>query len=112
MKEYLIQGKKLKQQPLTLDQVIGFTDLIESYEVQKENTALSEILRWVVKHKMPEFAKVIFPGQGADEIDWLNVPYEQVDEVVEDFLSLNPRLKKRLSGLLGSSVLKQMIQTT
>ncbi len=99
-KEYKIQGNVLKQTQLTIRQMKGFAALVAGIDIEADIT-VAGVIEKITSEKIAEFMTVLFP-EDADKIDWDAVTYEQIDEIIEDFLSLNPRLKKRLLSLFAS----------
>lgn len=99
-KEYVIQGKTLTLEKVTLGQVKGMLKLFQDLDIQPE-TKMTDVVDVLIQKKIDAFADVIFGGQ-AKGIKWDQVPYDDFDQIVEDFLALNPRLKNRLMGLFGS----------
>ena len=102
-KEYTIQGKTLVLKPLTVGQVKQLLSLMEDLDVD-ENTSFGALLDKVLGEKLEQAMSIIFPNQQAEQIRWYDVEYETLDEVVTDFLHLNPRLIERLKRFFGSLV--------
>ncbi len=98
--KYNIQGKELELKPVTISQIRVVTAAFMELEID-EATKLPELLDKLLNEKLDEVAEAIFPKSG---VKWGDVTYELVDEIVEDFLSLNPRLTNRLRSLSGSLV--------
>ena len=98
-KTYKIQAQVLKQGPLTLRQMRGFAALVSGLDA--DDISVGKLAEKLASEKIVEFMTVLFP-EHAEKIDWEQVTYEQIDEVIEDFLSLNPRLIKRLRSLFAS----------
>jgi len=97
-KSFKIQDKKLQLNPLTIGQVKKMSQIMKDLEVT-EQTDIAELISQIIDKKLPEFMEIIFPGQNVKGIKWDEVEYETLDEVIESFLSLNPRLTKRLRSL-------------
>ncbi len=102
-KEYEIQGKRLVLKPITVGQVKQLLVLFENLEVD-ENTSFKDVLDALLGDKLSQAMGIIFPNQGVETIRWDEVPFELLDEVVTDFLHLNPRLTNRLKRFFGSLV--------
>lgn len=102
MKKYKINGKEFTLKKLTWGQFTRFFSLIEKVDVNLESSPLTILGNAIRDNASGIFSEIIFPGQGAEKIDWNDVDYDIVDEVLEDFLHSNPRLRRRLSQLIGS----------
>ncbi len=102
--KYDIQGIKLTLERLTINKVTKVMEFIAGLNVDVEKgLVVKDIVNILLNEKIKEFAFILF-GKDANLIDWGLVEYELIDEMVEDFFLLNPRLKKRLSGLFNSLI--------
>lgn len=99
-KEYMINGIKLTQKPLVVGQVRNLMKLLGDLEVT-EDSNFSDMVEVLINDKLRELMCIIF-GKDAEQINWLMVPYDVVDEVLTDFFALNPRLTGRLKSLLAN----------
>lgn len=101
MKKYKIAGKEFTQKPITVGQMKQFSALLQDFNVD-ENSSFKDLIAGLMENKVPEVMAIILQGPGVKSINWDKVPYDQLDEVIEDFLSLNPRLTRRLKDLLNA----------
>jgi flagellar motor switch protein FliM len=109
-KTYEIQGIKFQMGKLKIGHLKHVTKLIDSIEVDT-NSDLVNIIEAIIENSLPDFMAIIFHGQPVDKVDWMEVDYDQVDEVVEDFFGSNPRLRRRLKSSilsLTSSLMSSM----
>ena len=106
-KTYTISGNRFEQRPITIRQFRAVMEIIGEFEAA-EIKNYEDLLANLTGAALTDFmSRVIFPNQKAETIDWEDVPFDTIDEVMADFFDLNPRLKKRLSEFFGS--LKPMI---
>jgi len=98
-KSFKVQGKQLQLKPLTIGQVKKFISVIKDLEID-EKMVVADLISKIIDEKLTEFMEIIFPKQGAKNIKWDEVEYDTFDEIIEHFLSLNPRLTERLRNLL------------
>jgi hypothetical protein len=103
--KYEIQGKKIEQRPLKIRQIRDFIKLVASLDLGEDKKTLqdvkaNEIIDLMLSDKVKEAASILF-GEKAKAINWDEVEYETIEEIVNDFLSLNPNLAKRLRSLFG-----------
>lgn len=101
-KQYLICGVAFTQRPITIRQFRAVMEIIGEFESADIKT-YEDLLANLTGGALTDFmSRVIFPNQQAETVDWEDVTYEVIDEVVSDFFGLNPRLKKRLNEFFGS----------
>jgi len=107
MKKYKINGKEFVQKPLTIAQVREFLKIIGDLDVN-ENTTYRDLINVLLESKLSDIMGIIFHKQKeqAEKINWEEVPYDIIDEVISDFFDLNPRLISRLRSLLESFISK------
>jgi hypothetical protein len=99
-KTFEIQGHNLVIRELLIEQFETLTKLVEDIEIEK-TSQLSGVLGSLITKKLDKLMALIFFEQPeVKEINWKRVTYELMDEIIECFLALNPRLKKRLKTLL------------
>ena len=101
MKEYTIQGQKLKLEKVKIIQLEMFAEIIGEIEFGDNPTGIADIIKVIRKQGFKKFMEIAFYPQDISKIDWNIIDYETVDEVIEDFFVLNPRLKKRALTLLN-----------
>lgn len=106
-KKYTIGDMQFEQRPITIRQFRAVMEIIGEFEAAEIKT-YEDLLANLTGAALTDFmSRVIFPNQQAETIDWEDVTFDLIDEVVADFFGLNPRLKKRLNEFFGS--LKPMI---
>ena len=98
---YTIQGFNLKLEKVKIIQLEMLADIIGEIEFGDNNTGLKDIIKVIRRDGFGKFMEVAFYPADVKKIDWNKVDYETVDEVIEDFFVLNPRLKKRALGFLN-----------
>ena len=103
MKEkiYNIQSQELKLYKIKIIQLEMLADLIGDIDLGENVLGLADIIKEIRKKGVANFFQIVFYGQDTENISWKDVDYETVDEVIEDFFALNPRLKKRIVGFLN-----------
>lgn len=109
-KEYTIFDRLFTQGPLTLNQFRKFLSILEHFEVG-ESDSFASVLTQLSADRVNEVMGIVLEGDH-DKIDWNEAPFDLIDEVVTDFLSLNPRLKLRLSELLSTLISTVMTKPT
>ena len=100
-KNYTIQDKVLILEKVKIIQLEMLADLIGDLELGDNVLGLADIIKEIRKKGVANFFQIVFYGQDTEGIDWKGIDYETVDEVIEDFFVLNPRLKKRVVGFLN-----------
>ena len=100
-KEYSINGSVLKLEKVKVIQLEMFADIIGDIDFGDKGTGLQDIIRVIRKQGFDKFMEVAFYPEDVSHIKWSEVDYEIVDEVIEDFFVLNPRLKKRALEVLN-----------
>lgn len=95
--EFNIEGIICEIKPLKMRQIVEVSDLIGTMEL-KEIKGFKDIVEKLTIGSLSKLMTIIF---GEKNIDWLEVDYEIIDEVIENFFVLNPRLKTRLVKLLN-----------
>lgn len=103
MAKYNIQNKEFELKPITLGQIKKLAGLLKDVEIGEETSPM-QIVEQVAGSDSNAFFDTIFGETG---VKWDDVPYDTIEEIMLDFLSVNPRLKNRLTGLLGSLGLTQ-----
>ena len=104
-KVYQIAGRQFRLEKLKIGQLKLFDELVKGLALDPAlpvAEAMAALLDHFLEEKLSLVMQIIFPGQGAEKLEWLAVDYDTIDEVVEDFLSLNPRLKRRLKSLFST----------
>ncbi len=101
-KTWTIDGTVLELTPITIAGTKKLLSLFADLDVNEESTFVS-LLDRLASDKLAGFMKILF-GEDAATISWQDVPYDTVDEIVEFFLTTNPRLKARLQQLFGNLV--------
>lgn len=92
-KEFKIDGVTFTIKPLTVAQFRKFSALLGKI-AEKEMTGWGSLLDNLVGDGLESFmTEIVFPGQSADKIKWDDVDFNIAYEVIESFLSLNPKLK-------------------
>jgi hypothetical protein len=108
-KTFEVQGVKLTMGELLVGQFKELTALIEDIDLGVDDKSkLSGLIDTLIVTKLEAFMAIVFYGQDMTKINWNKVSFERLDEILESFLALNPRLRKRLTWLLtilGSSAL-------
>jgi hypothetical protein len=97
---YKIDGKTFELKPLVVKQLKMLTELFEDLKIDPKDSNV-EIINKIITEQLTRVMGIIFYGQPCDKVDWQEVPYEIIDEVVESFFVLNPRLKMRLTQLFA-----------
>ncbi len=100
-KIYNIQGEKLKLEKVKIIQLEMLADIIGEIEFGDNSAGLKDIIKVIRKQGFSKFMEVAFYPADIKKINWNKVDYETVDEVIEDFFVLNPRLKKRALEFLN-----------
>ncbi len=100
-KIYNIQGIGLKLEKVKIIQLEMLADVIGDIEFDDKTTGLKDIIKVIRRDGFGKFMEVAFYPADVKKIDWNKVDYETVDEVIEDYFVLNPRLKKRALGFLN-----------
>jgi len=95
--KFNIEGVVCEIKPLKMRQIIEISDLIGMMEL-KDIAGFKDIVERLTKGSLSKLMTIIF---GERNIDWMEVDYEIVDEIIESFFLLNPRLKTRLVKLLN-----------
>lgn len=111
LKTYPIAGREFKLYKVKMAQLALFSDFVKQLNLST-NTSMVDIVNNLLENEIGSFMDMIFPNQGAKNVDWLEVDYDTVDEVLTDFFTVNPRLKERLKGLLSTSELAGRMATT
>ena len=97
---YKINGQSLELKPLVVKQLKMLTELFEDLKIDPKDSNV-EIINKIITEQLTRVMGIIFYNQPCDKVDWQEVPYEIIDEVVESFFVLNPRLKMRLTQLFA-----------
>lgn len=100
-KTYTIQGKKFHLEKVKIIQLEMFAEVIGEIDMDDKAKGLSDIIKVIRKQGFANFMRVAFYPQSVEDIDWKEVDYEIIDEVIEDFFVLNPRLKNRVLTFLN-----------
>ena len=111
VKTYPIAGRELKLYKVKMAQIALFSDFVKRLNLST-STTMVDVVNNLLENEIGSFMDMIFPNQGANGIDWLEVDYDTVDEVLTDFFTVNPRLKERLKSLLSTSELVGRMATT
>ena len=107
--EFKIDKVTFTVKPLTIAQFRKFMALIGKVS-EKEMSGWKDLLEILSGDGLKDFMiEIIFPGQGAEKVDWEMVEFDLVDEIIDSFLALNPRLKNRLKSFF--SIFSPMIMT-
>lgn len=90
---FKINGITFTIKPLTIAQFRKFSALLGKI-AEKEMTGWGGLLEHLVGDGLEKFmVEIVFPGQSAEKIKWDDVDFNIAYEVIESFLSLNPKLK-------------------
>lgn len=100
-KNYTIRGKVLILEKVKIIQLEMLADIIGEIDFDQSTKSLADIVKVIRKQGFGKFMEVAFYPQDVSDIKWKDVDFETVDEVIEDFFVLNPRLKKRVSTFLN-----------
>lgn len=100
-KVYNIQGHELRLEKVKIIQLEMLADIIGEIDFDKETKTLADIIKIIRKQGFNKFMEIAFYPADTSDIDWKVVDFETVDEVIEDFFVLNPRLKKRALTFLN-----------
>lgn len=99
-KDFNIQGVNLVIEKITIAQLKKVTDIISNLEAGEKIT-VKGIADKLLSEKLAELAAALF-GKEANKVDWTQVDYETIDEMMEAFFLLNPRLTQRLKSIINS----------
>lgn len=108
---YEINGQKFVLKPLVVKQLKMLTELFEDLKIDPAESNVQIINKLITEH-LTKIMGIIFYGQPWEKVDWQEVPYETIDEVVESFFVLNPRLKMRLTQLFALFTSKLVLDLT
>jgi hypothetical protein len=100
---YTIQDNKLEMRKLTINTFNEIIQIIADLEINQDNITVKDIVNVLVGVKVKELMKLLF-GKDAINVNWDLVEFDLVDEIIEDFFLLNPRLTKRLKSLFGGLI--------
>ena len=106
MAKYKIQDFELVMSPLKIRQIRELLKVVSSLDIGEkkslEEVKAEELIDLLLSDKVKEVAQILF-GDDSQKVNWDEVEYETVEEIVKDFLSLNPGLVERLKSLFGFS---------
>ena len=101
-KEYIIQGQKFFIKKVLIIQLEMISDVLGELDFGQNFEKLSQVIKMIRKKGIKNFMEIVFYKQPVDEIDWGTVEFEIMDEIIEDFFVLNPRLKRRVMQFLNN----------
>lgn len=104
MEKFKIADKTLIVKAVTIGQLKALKDFVIDLGIN-EKMEVAHLLDEALDNLNEFMSTVIFPDQGAADIDWDKVEYETLDEIITAFFSKNPKLFARLKqfGALFSS---------
>jgi hypothetical protein len=98
--KYEIGGKVLEFGRIKMRRFINLTAALGKLDLGGK-VDVSQIIPKIMEKYLPEFMEIIFADQDLSGINWLDQEYELIDEILESFFFLNPRLKVRLIQSFG-----------
>ena len=107
--KYEIQGKILTLNEFTNEQAILLSQFGDLMEIDKAQNYTDLIQIIVSKHLNKFMNEIIFYNQNTENIDWLKASFNTTVQIIEDFLALNPQLKKGL-GILFEKYIRPAMQ--
>jgi hypothetical protein len=100
---YVIQDQEVLMNKLTINKMSEVLKFIAELQIDKKEIEVKDIVNVLFGEKVEKLMSILLAGN-TDLIKWGEVEYDQVDEIIEDFFLLNPRLEKRLKSLFGHSI--------
>jgi Glu-tRNA(Gln) amidotransferase subunit E-like FAD-binding protein len=100
---YSIQDQDVTMHKLTINKMNEMLTFISSLQIDKKEIEVKDVLQVLLGDKVKELMSILLNGN-LNLIDWGAVEYDQIDEIIEDFFLLNPRLQKRLKSMFGYSI--------
>ena len=102
-KTYVILNRKFYLQKILVEQFVRLSELWGELEVsEKDKPNLTTLIRKIADSHLDKFmSEIVFFDQDTSGIEWKNVEYDLVYEIVTDFFALNPRLKETLMNSIS-----------
>ena len=113
--KYEIQGKILILNEFTNEQAILLSQFGDLVEIDKAQNYTDLIQIIVSKHLSKFMNEIIFYNQNTENIDWLKASFNTTVQIIEDFLALNPQLKRGLRSLFEKYIrpaMQKAVETT
>jgi len=100
-KRFKVQGRELGIERVKIIQLEMLADIIGELDFGDSSAGLGDIIKIIRKQGFKKFMEIAFYPTDVSNIDWVKVDYETIDEIIEYFFVLNPRLKMRALGFLN-----------
>ena len=100
-KTFLVNNVTMELKPVKTKQIINFTNVLAEVDTAKlaQAKGVDNFIGSLAGDLLNKFMnEVVFPDQNKD-IDWGEIEFNLIYEIIDSFLALNPRLKT-VSGIL------------
>ncbi len=112
--KYEINGKTLEFGRIKMRRFLDLTSALGKLDLGGK-VDVSQVIPKIMETYLPEFMEIVFSDQDLAGINWLDLEFELIHEILENFFVLNPRLKTTLIqsfGFLISMDIGQMIKSS
>ena len=112
--KFEIKGKSLEFGRIKMRRFLKLTGALGKLDFGGK-VEVSQIIPKIMETYLPEFMEIVFSDQDLTGIDWFDLDFELIHEILENFFVLNPRLKATLIqsfGFLISMDIGQLIKSS